>query len=517
MTDFKWVDTSNPTAGTGVADSWNGFAGAIDSLKNAHGADTAAVAVEIGVTLVGAVIDTVAFVLDPIGKLAAAGVGWLIEHIGPLKEALDAFAGDPTAIKQLADNLHKTGETLRQAGQDLEASYKAQITQWAGTTADKFKNEIDTRITQINDSGKAVDTAGYVVETTMALVSVTRSLVRDIISTVLGDIIAVALVALAAAVWTFGASLVAGVATIVGKVAVTVADVIAKIAKIVALAGRTLGRLKDLGKMSKPLPNKPGSDIEMHPPGSHPTPTPTPPPSPRPSSESGGAGVGGSGTHAPPGEHPPVPPPAERPPSPNGEHPPGSQTPHEDGPNPNQHLDDWKTWDEHFNPPPKEPTPPPREPTPPPHEPTPPPNDHTSTSSTPDPSRPNTPDPAAQRPPGGETPPASTPPAKVSPLEQYKIEWMKHDDWLKKNYTENQAKAKFMENWLKNDPKYNEYFPLIKGISDAKSTKNWVGWVTKDAITVDKAMTDIHMRAEEAWNQSAEDWRKNHPDPAQGA
>src|SRR5437764_1864307 len=47
---------------------------------------------------VGVAMDALAFVMDPFGSILAAGVGWLMEHVGPLKEALDALAGDPDQI-----------------------------------------------------------------------------------------------------------------------------------------------------------------------------------------------------------------------------------------------------------------------------------------------------------------------------------------------------------------------------------------------------------------------------------
>jgi hypothetical protein len=34
-----------------------------------------------------------------IGTIASYGVSWLIEHVQPLKEALDWFAGDPPVIR----------------------------------------------------------------------------------------------------------------------------------------------------------------------------------------------------------------------------------------------------------------------------------------------------------------------------------------------------------------------------------------------------------------------------------
>jgi hypothetical protein len=46
----------------------------------------------------GAAMDALMVVADPFGSIFAAGVGWLMEHVGPLKDALDKLAGNPDVI-----------------------------------------------------------------------------------------------------------------------------------------------------------------------------------------------------------------------------------------------------------------------------------------------------------------------------------------------------------------------------------------------------------------------------------
>lgn len=294
-------------------DSWHSLASSIEEIKTAHGADAAAIGVEIGVTAIGAVADTVAFALDPLAKLMAAGLGWLIEHISFLKEPLDQIAGDPAEIKKLAEELHKIAETLRSAATDLDSALQAQITHWKGAGYDSFKNEIDTRRGQIEDAGHSVDIAGYVVETTMALIAAVRALIRDLITTVLGDIIATVLVGLALSVITFGASLVAAVGTSVALATAQAISFAAKLAKLAGLGGRTVKRLEDLAAKIKPTSSS-SSSHEM---------TPIPPHT-------------GSGT-------PVHEPPATNSGTPHDETPPG--TPHDD----NEPFDTWLAADQHFN------------------------------------------------------------------------------------------------------------------------------------------------------------------------
>ncbi|ATY10383.1 hypothetical protein CU254_07860 [Amycolatopsis sp. AA4] len=585
------ITDSNSTTGAGVADSWHSVVSSIQEIQHLHGADAAAVGVELGVSIVGAIADTAAFVLDPFGKLIAAGLGWLIEHISFLKEGLDKLAGDPAAIKKMAEELHKTAQNLRNAAKDLDTTLQKTVTDWQGDGAEAFKKNISDRRGQIDSAGQAVDVAGYVVETTMALVSVVRSLIRDLITTFLGDVIATMLIALAMAAFTFGASIVVGVGNVIRSGISLALTIASKIARIVGLGGRTASRLAQLAEKVKPGrgggSHGGGGGHEMTDLGGN-----------HGGNHGGeGGGQGGQGGHggnntphedAPGGnnhheDNPGGNNPHDDTPGGNNHHedPPGNNTPHEDDP-----FDTWLAADQHFNPPPNRPHDTPGGNTPhedapggggnhhenspggnTPHEDTPGGNHHEDTPG----GNNHHEDPPGNNPnhedaPGGnnhhEDPPGNNPnhedapggnnanhednpgggnhengegggsgggggntsSGPQSPFKPYDFRWMKkHEDWLEnmcnlpqvQKYTggKNVWKdiVKGPDEYFKTHP---DVYPFLKGLADAKSSKNFVGWMGKDSINFDKAITDIHMQAEEAWKNSDEQWRQEHPDPA---
>jgi hypothetical protein len=264
------ITASNSTTGAGVFDSWKQVGDSIGKVQTEHGGDLAAVSVELGINVISAALDTVAFVMDPLAKLIAAGLGWLIEHVSFLKWPLDQVAGNPAEVTKVANELHKIGESLRNTGTSLDDTLKSTITQWQGKGYDSFLKSINERKGWIDANAKAADVAGYMVETTGALIGAVRSLLRDIITTILGDIISTMLIALALAIPTFGASIAVGVGKVVVQVSVQVAAMMAKLAKVVAYAGRTLARLTGLSKLVK---GKPGSSSSA---GHEMTPMPPP-------------------------------------------------------------------------------------------------------------------------------------------------------------------------------------------------------------------------------------------------
>ncbi|RSM47334.1 hypothetical protein DMA12_08900 [Amycolatopsis balhimycina DSM 5908] len=414
------ITASNSTTGAGVFDSWKLVGDSIGKVQTEHGGDLAAVSVELGINLISATLDTVAFVMDPLSKLIAAGLGWLIEHVSFLKWPLDQVAGNPAEVTKIANELHKIGEGLRNTGTDLDNTLKSTITQWQGKGHDSFVKSINDRKGWIDANAKASDVAGYMVETTGALIAAVRALLRDIITTILGDIISTMLIALAMAAFTFGASIAIGVSKIVVQVSIQVAAMAAKLAKVVAYAGRTLARLTKLSKLVKPKPGgaNPGHELtHLPPPGGNTVPNfsrplPKPPP-------------GTAVTHDLPGGGGATP--STRPPG--------------DGTTPN------------FS----RPLPKPADPPPPPKQPSP-----------------------------------------QSHLSEHDFPMIKkHEDWLKNKFGDSYKKMKFVDDWLK--AKHPDYYPMLKALSDAKSSKNFVGWGGKSIVQVDRGLTDIQMQAEAAW------------------
>jgi hypothetical protein len=446
------ITASNSTTGAGVFDSWKQVGDSIGKVQTEHGGDLAAVSVELGINVISAVLDTVAFAMDPLAKLIAAGLGWLIEHVSFLKWPLDQVAGNPSEVTKVANELHKIGESLRNTGTELDETLKSTITQWQGKGYDSFLKSINDRKGWIDANAKAADVAGYMVETTGALIGAVRSLLRDIITTILGDIISTMLIALALAIPTFGASIAVGVTKCVATVSVQVAAMMAKLAKVVAYAGRTLARLTGLSKLVK---GKPGSSSsaghEM---------TPMPPP---------GTAITHNGPPTTGGATPSTRPPGDGT-TPNFSRPlppPGTAVTH-DGPGGGA-------------------TPSTR-----------PPGDGT----TPNFSRP------LPKPP--EPAPAPKPAPPKSHLSDHDISTIKkHEDWLKTKFGDSYKKMKFVDDWLK--AKAPDYYPMLKALSDAKSSKNFVGWAGKDIVQVDRGLTDIQMQAEAAWAEEDKKQQEQQP------
>lgn len=189
----------------------------------------------------GTAMDALAFVADPFGSILAAGVGWLMEHVGPLKDALDKLAGNPDVIKAHSDTWQNISDELGKIADDLNTAVKTDLADWKGPAADSYRQQAGNIGSLLGAAQQATSGTSKGVKTAGEVVAAVRQLVRDIISQVVGHMISWALQVIA----TLGI----GLAWVVPQVVETVASTAMKITSLVGKLTKALGQLaKLLGK-----------------------------------------------------------------------------------------------------------------------------------------------------------------------------------------------------------------------------------------------------------------------------
>ncbi|MDT7729309.1 MAG: hypothetical protein QOI21_5885 [Actinomycetota bacterium] len=179
---------------------------------------------------VGTALDALSMAMDPFGAALAAGVGWLIEHVGPLKEALDALAGDPDQIRANSETWANIATELGGVGQDLTAMVNNDTVSWTGVAADAYRQRAADTVALLGSAKEGSEGASSGVKTAGEVVAAVRSLVRDIIAELIGHMISWAL----QVVFTLGIGLawvVPQVVAAVAKTAAHIADITGKLIK----------------------------------------------------------------------------------------------------------------------------------------------------------------------------------------------------------------------------------------------------------------------------------------------
>ncbi|GAB3694963.1 WXG100-like domain-containing protein [Saccharopolyspora tripterygii] len=197
--------------------------------------------VSAGLGAAGLAMEAVSMAVDPIGTLISYGLSWLMEHVEPLKEALDWFAGDPDGVKAYGQTWGKVSESVKAAVEEFNNAVKSGTAEWTGQAGDAYRKHAAEKADAIAAAGEMASTMSSVVTIMGEVVSFVREFVRDLVSETISAIITYAL----EAVCSFGLA----TPVIVGQVA-------AKVAKVTKLIGDKVTALIDTIKRVTPMIGK---------------------------------------------------------------------------------------------------------------------------------------------------------------------------------------------------------------------------------------------------------------------
>ena len=199
--------------------------------------------------VVGAALDGLALVSDPVGSLLQYGVAWIIEHVRPLTEALDWLAGDPEQIAAHAQTWRNVAGSLRDEAESLARAVRLDVAEWGGGAGPAYRSWAAEQQQAVVGLSHAADTMALVTEGAGMLIAAVRLMVRDAIATCVSRLIVYA--AEEAATLGFATPLV------VEQVTTTVAACGAKIAQwlrgLLASLRRLIPEMHRLGELIEKL------------------------------------------------------------------------------------------------------------------------------------------------------------------------------------------------------------------------------------------------------------------------
>ncbi|MGA6162414.1 RHS repeat-associated core domain-containing protein [Amycolatopsis magusensis] len=215
---------------------------------------------------VGTAMDAAAAAMDPFGAILAAGVGWLMEHVGPLSDALDALAGNPDEIKAHSETWKNVAGELTAISADLAKMVAEDTASWTGPGGDAYRSRGTDTATLLTAAQSAATGASDGIGTAGTVVDAVRTLVRDIIAELVGHMISWALQVL----FTLGIGLAWVVPQVVAAVAKTATKIATITKKLVQAMSKLSPLLKKLGDSfddaAKALKNIKSSKVDAPPP-----------------------------------------------------------------------------------------------------------------------------------------------------------------------------------------------------------------------------------------------------------
>lgn len=277
-------DSTRPYTGIGIAESVSDLVQGIESGNW----------VDIGLGAAGTGLEALSIVMDPFGSIASNLVSFIIEHVGPLREALDKLAGNADAVAAHARTWKNIATAVGEVHSAYGAEHTADTASWSGKAADAYRARAADIVAVIGAAAQAASGLGSAVEMAGVVVGVVRETVRDLIADLVGRL----------AVWAAEALTIIGLPAAAVQASAAAAKWAARIAQLVKQLVRTMQKLmpllRRLGDLFKQIRKKMddlrrgGNNNNKPPdePGKKPTPSgdgPTGPSrSPDPDAEPGG-------------------------------------------------------------------------------------------------------------------------------------------------------------------------------------------------------------------------------------
>ncbi|MFI5611774.1 toxin glutamine deamidase domain-containing protein [Amycolatopsis sp. NPDC051903] len=314
------VDSTKAYSGISLLETANDLSSAIES------GDWASVAMGA----VGTALDALSMAMDPFGAILAAGVSWLMEHVGPLKDALNGLTGNADQIKAQSETWANVAKELGSVASDLNSAVMSDLQSWSGDASDAYRQRAQDLGTLLQSAQKGCEGASSGVKTAGEVVAAVRTLVRDIISELVGHLISWAL----QVVFTLGIGLAWVVPQVISAVAKTASQITSIVTKLVKALKALIPLLKKAGTLfedaAKALKNIKGGKVSTAGKGGDVGPMPKGPPKPAGSGggtpKGGGDGApppaksgGDDSTHSSSAGDPPPPPKSDPPPPPKGD------------------------------------------------------------------------------------------------------------------------------------------------------------------------------------------------------
>lgn len=230
--------TANPYVADVEAPSWHSGTGLVDDVVSLSQDLSSGSWVAAGLDAFGTAVDVAATVSDPLGSAIAAGIGFILDHLDPLKSWLDDLTGNPGQVQanaatygNVAQGLSTEVDTLgRLVSRDLEGQSGQLIAAYEAKMA-----SIQQSLAALSEAAGATSTAMGIAGT---IVQVVHDMVRDAISQIVGSAISYA----AELICTLGAA----TPLVIEQVTTRVSELATKIGTDVKNVVKSADSLKDL-------------------------------------------------------------------------------------------------------------------------------------------------------------------------------------------------------------------------------------------------------------------------------
>ena len=141
-----------------------------------------------GLAVAATVADTAAAVMDPLGEALSAGIGWIIEHLSPLKDWLNELAGDSDAVAAAASTWTNIATKLNSCAASLDTVCSSRLAGQESLAVATFKTLQAGSASHLRMTSQLAGAISGGLTVASMIVRVVHDMVRDAIADVIGKL-----------------------------------------------------------------------------------------------------------------------------------------------------------------------------------------------------------------------------------------------------------------------------------------------------------------------------------------
>ena len=183
---------------------------------------------------------------DPLNALISAGLGWLEDVCGPIKDCLQKVTGDPEAIDKSKEAFDEVSKDIDNLAKELDDITKTGLANWSGDAKEAATQQIETFVQGVQGTGNTAEDISELLGISGILMEAAKTIINGILATFIEWLIVTWVAALAASVFTFGASDAAATAATGVEAGVEGANAADKVEETTSLIERITNIIKDI-------------------------------------------------------------------------------------------------------------------------------------------------------------------------------------------------------------------------------------------------------------------------------
>lgn len=144
--------------------------------------------VDVGLSGVSVTLDAAATAADPLGSVLAAGFGWALDHVEPIKGWFDDVTGNPESVAAKGESWGNIANGLDPLADSWQSALD-KIEWMSGEAIASYKAQADARIKTLRRLKGSSESASEALAVLSGIVTFVHNFLRDILASLAGAII----------------------------------------------------------------------------------------------------------------------------------------------------------------------------------------------------------------------------------------------------------------------------------------------------------------------------------------